>query len=534
MAVEEPKLNLYRKIILKSSAKSSPEASSNAIENLDLNQISSNIQDEPKLVPLENKTTIRLDEVVKDKNGIVEEKSAEEKSNKNNKKKDFEEILKTSDKKEKTEVNGKHKEKRKKSRSPSRSRKKVKSKSKERKKSRSRSKSRKDKKSKKSSSQKKDSKHKKKSSRKRSKSRDRKKKSSFSIDNIIQDRKMNKIVDIKRLTELAKMDIKEKNDPNYVHIFQVPAIPQPKLTFKRPIEKSIDGFVEFCKNLAKDNSNEDEVNYLNNLQTQIETVKKESVYLSNSESNVFNYDINKKVNDVIAKLFPVSSGTKHRIVTEVNNDQIDDKVYQNTHETVGEDNSLAVDPFFKKVSPEHSKEIVLPNLGKYTGFSDANFLTPEELEGEYKAWTRKDLLKTAAPITDSIGKKLLEKMGWKEGTGLGKNREGPVEPIKLDVKLNRKGLEAEGFVKERTQKQIEGKHPVSCLLELCKAKKWSDPIYETVEESGPSHQRNFLMKVILNNVTYQPSGPSSNKKLAKAMAAYVCLQALGIQCSIPT
>ena len=46
----------------------------------------------------------------------------------------------------------------------------------------------------------------------------------------------------------------------------------------------------------------------------------------------------------------------------------------------------------------------------------------------------------AAPITSGVGKKLLEKMGWVEGQGLGKNREGNVEPITLEIKMNRKGL----------------------------------------------------------------------------------------------
>lgn len=54
-------------------------------------------------------------------------------------------------------------------------------------------------------------------------------------------------------------------------------------------------------------------------------------------------------------------------------------------------------------------------MGKFTGMTDAKLLKPEELEGSFKAWTRKDLLTKAAPITEGVGKKLLEKMGWKEG-----------------------------------------------------------------------------------------------------------------------
>ena len=39
-------------------------------------------------------------------------------------------------------------------------------------------------------------------------------------------------------------------------------------------------------------------------------------------------------------------------------------------------------------------------------------------------------------------------MGWREGQGLGKNREGQLEPLRLDVKTNRKGLVAQEDVKK--------------------------------------------------------------------------------------
>ena len=44
------------------------------------------------------------------------------------------------------------------------------------------------------------------------------------------------------------------------------------------------------------------------------------------------------------------------------------------------------------------------------------------------------------PITEGKGRKMLEKMGWKEGQGVGKHKEGPVEPLALDIKRNRRGL----------------------------------------------------------------------------------------------
>lgn len=38
-----------------------------------------------------------------------------------------------------------------------------------------------------------------------------------------------------------------------------------------------------------------------------------------------------------------------------------------------------------------------------------------------------------------MGMTLLQKMGWKPGEGLGKNKEGCQEPLQLEVKMDRKG-----------------------------------------------------------------------------------------------
>jgi hypothetical protein len=52
-------------------------------------------------------------------------------------------------------------------------------------------------------------------------------------------------------------------------------------------------------------------------------------------------------------------------------------------------------------------------------------------------------LETAAPITHVIGMYLLIKMGWNPGQGLSKNNEGVVNPIMLDIKMDKKGFVAE-------------------------------------------------------------------------------------------
>lgn len=54
------------------------------------------------------------------------------------------------------------------------------------------------------------------------------------------------------------------------------------------------------------------------------------------------------------------------------------------------------------------------------------------------------------------------------------------------------------------------------------------PEYGVADETGPSYAKVFLMKVNVQDVWYQPAQPSHNKKHAKAMAASVALQTLGL------
>uniref|UniRef100_A0A8C8SCG0 G-patch domain-containing protein n=1 Tax=Pelusios castaneus TaxID=367368 RepID=A0A8C8SCG0_9SAUR len=105
-----------------------------------------------------------------------------------------------------------------------------------------------------------------------------------------------------------------------------------------------------------------------------------------------------------------------------------------------------------------------------------------------------------------MGAQLMRKMGWREGEGLGKNKEGTVEPILVDFKTDRKGLVAVG---EKTQKRsghfsvmkdLSGKHPVSALMEICNKRRWSPPVFVLVDDSGPDHRKHFIFKVSLNSL----------------------------------
>ena len=178
----------------------------------------------------------------------------------------------------------------------------------------------------------------------------------------------------------------------------------------------------------------------------------------------------------------------------------------------------------------------------------------------------------AAKSKDGIGMALLQKMGWQPGQGLGKNNEGLIEPLIPELKLDTKGLitdeekckknnvqsmynipqidnvntskianqnktinnqqpianSCEQLTKIANQSIVNGKHPVNILQEVCSKKRWKQANYTIVNENGPAHKKNFLVKCTLNNVDYLPSFTSPNKKLAKAISAIVCLQAFGL------
>lgn len=122
---------------------------------------------------------------------------------------------------------------------------------------------------------------------------------------------------------------------------------------------------------------------------------------------------------------------------------------------------------------------------------------------------------TAAPVSGGMGMHLLQKMGWRPGEGLGKEKSGALEPLLLQVKLDKRGLVAdeEQPKKKKTKsgngaataaaaaatstatKTMAGKHPVSLLGEYASKKKLGAPQYVLCFECGPDHKKNFLFKV---------------------------------------
>ncbi|XP_045532128.1 protein Son-like isoform X1 [Pieris brassicae] len=182
------------------------------------------------------------------------------------------------------------------------------------------------------------------------------------------------------------------------------------------------------------------------------------------------------------------------------------------------------------------------SLGQFTGSTGANILTPRELASGSQAWAKKDQLVRAAPVEGGMGMHLLQKMGWTPGKGLGKEESGTLQPLLLEVKLDTRGLQAKEEVSSRYYKGMKqsrmgrrgpapliagGKHPVSLLGEYCSKHKLGPPEYNLCFECGPDHKKNFLFRVKVAGVEYQPAIASANKKQAKADAAQLALQKLG-------
>ena len=64
---------------------------------------------------------------------------------------------------------------------------------------------------------------------------------------------------------------------------------------------------------------------------------------------------------------------------------------------------------------------------------------------------------TAAPDADSFGRSMMEKLGWKEGSGIGKNLDG----MTTHIRATKRG--GEGLGSKGNSSQYEGDNAKSCL-----------------------------------------------------------------------
>lgn len=181
--------------------------------------------------------------------------------------------------------------------------------------------------------------------------------------------------------------------------------------------------------------------------------------------------------------------------------------------------------------------------GQFIGSTGVNVLKPNELHSGPQVWARRDQLTSSKPVTGGMGMHLLQKMGWKPGEGLGREKNGSLQPLLLDVKLDKRGLVAQedaggrkqqpgkkraAINQQQAQQNLEEKHPVCLLNELTSKRKWTPPLYTLVNEKGPSHSKMFLFAVQVNGQSFTPDRASNTKKEAKMVAAKHCLQQIGI------
>lgn len=179
--------------------------------------------------------------------------------------------------------------------------------------------------------------------------------------------------------------------------------------------------------------------------------------------------------------------------------------------------------------------------GQFTGSTGVNVLKPNQLNSGPQVWAKRDQLTSSKPVTGGMGMHLLQKMGWKPGEGLGREKNGSLQPLLLHVKLDKRGLVAQEDLRPTRPRRggggggapqlppnPQGKHPVCLLNEITTKYKWTPPLYTLVHENGPSHSRMFLFSVQVNKKTYTPTKLCNTKKEAKFHAAKLCLQDMGI------
>jgi len=86
------------------------------------------------------------------------------------------------------------------------------------------------------------------------------------------------------------------------------------------------------------------------------------------------------------------------------------------------------------------------------------------------------------PITGGLGAKMMAKMGWKEGEGLGKDRDGIVEPIGVKLKKDKKGVD---YSTPTARNPQNTRHPTLADLTLAvKTGRLSEKDFKALQDSS--------------------------------------------------
>jgi len=132
---------------------------------------------------------------------------------------------------------------------------------------------------------------------------------------------------------------------------------------------------------------------------------------------------------------------------------------------------------------------------------------------------RAEMFENAPKVQGGIGEKLLNRMGWKTGEGLGKTKGGTLEPIKFsEIKNDRRGLDSSARVNDhekdlvarveeaeeeemtwskiKAQKEVDRSDPKSVFSEMKSKSFWS---WHDTGMKGPEnvHQRLRMQKRIV-------------------------------------
>lgn len=298
----------------------------------------------------------------------------------------------------------------------------------------------------------------------------------------------------KRLTDLDKAQLLEIAKANAAAMCAKAGVPlppnlkpAPPPTIEEKVAKksggaTIEELTEKCKQIAQ--SKEDDDVIVNKPHVSDEEEEEPPFYhhpfkLSEPKPIFFNLNIAAakptppKSQVTLTKEFPVSSGSQHRkkeadsvygewVPVEKNGEESkdDDNVFSSSlpSEPVDISTAMSERALAQKRLSENAFDLEAMSMlnraqeridawaqlnsipGQFTGSTGVQVLTQEQLANTgAQAWIKKDQFLRAAPVTGGMGAVLMRKMGWREGEGLGKNKEGNKEPILVDFKTDRKG-----------------------------------------------------------------------------------------------
>ncbi|XP_066583768.1 uncharacterized protein [Prorops nasuta] len=122
--------------------------------------------------------------------------------------------------------------------------------------------------------------------------------------------------------------------------------------------------------------------------------------------------------------------------------------------------------------------------------------------------------------------KMMNKMGWTKGQGIGKGGDGIRELISVESKPDRSGFgrDTEDYGTGWRKDKYVGKQPTAQLFEFCQARKMEQPKFTLTLDEGPRNDKRYRYKASSKYQKAEGAGPSRSKKDAKAEASKMLLK----------